>query len=388
MPRDGGDHLALCVFIDALGWQLQRRHGFLEDLLPRRAPLDTVLGYSSTCDPTILTGRMPREHGHFSFYRYDPVHSPFRGWRCLGLLPDWLTRRGRVRSALSRLGGRWLGFTGYFQLYNVPFGVLSLLDYTERRDIYQAGGINAGVPTIFDDLRARGVPFHLSDWRRPETENLARLTAAVDRGRVRFAYLYLAAMDGLLHARGTSHPEVAAKIGWYADRVRQLVDRARRRYRQVVVHVFSDHGMTDVRSVSDLMVQVDGLGARYGRDFAAIYDSTMARFWYFDESARRDITDLLARRGDGRILTRCQLAAYGCDFADGRYGEQLFLADPGVLICPSFMADRPLAAMHGYAPEHPDSVAFYGSSDPEAVAPARLDGLYDVMRGAAGLGAG
>ncbi|MBI2951474.1 hypothetical protein HYY27_05230, partial [bacterium] len=58
--------LALFVFIDAFGWEILRRRPFLDDLLKVKAPLTTVLGYSSTCDPTILTGRLPREHGHFS----------------------------------------------------------------------------------------------------------------------------------------------------------------------------------------------------------------------------------------------------------------------------------------------------------------------------------
>ena len=53
--------LRLYCFIDALGWKLAEQHGFLQDLLVTRAPLGTLLGYSSTCDPSILTGKLPRE---------------------------------------------------------------------------------------------------------------------------------------------------------------------------------------------------------------------------------------------------------------------------------------------------------------------------------------
>lgn len=59
--------LSLFAFIDAFGWKILQRNSFLEDLLPKRTPLETVLGSSSTCIRTILTGLMPREHGHFSF---------------------------------------------------------------------------------------------------------------------------------------------------------------------------------------------------------------------------------------------------------------------------------------------------------------------------------
>ena len=89
--------LSLFVFVDALGWELLEQYPFLEDVLTTRAPLGTIFGYSSTCDPTFLTGKMPREHGHFAFYFYDPKNSPFRFYRLFNLLPRSLTRRGRVR---------------------------------------------------------------------------------------------------------------------------------------------------------------------------------------------------------------------------------------------------------------------------------------------------
>ena len=63
-------NLSLFVFIDAFGWEIQKRFPFFEGLLPYRFPLDTIFGYSSTCIPTILTGKLPREHGHFSFFRF------------------------------------------------------------------------------------------------------------------------------------------------------------------------------------------------------------------------------------------------------------------------------------------------------------------------------
>jgi hypothetical protein len=39
--------------------------------------VQTVFGYSSTCDPTIITGKAPQDHGHFPFFYYNPDLSPF-----------------------------------------------------------------------------------------------------------------------------------------------------------------------------------------------------------------------------------------------------------------------------------------------------------------------
>jgi hypothetical protein len=53
----------------------------------------------------------------------------------------------------------------------------------------------------------------------------------------------------------------------------------------------------------------------------------------------------------GRLLDSNQLRAFGCHFPDGAYGRDIFLVNPGVLIVPSFMGARRIAAMHGYHPE-------------------------------------
>ena len=94
--------LTLCVFIDALGWEIVRNRPFLQDALPTRTPIETVFGYSCTCGPTILTGKMPREHGHLAFWSYAPERSPFTDMTMLAALPKTLTSKGWVRRLLSR----------------------------------------------------------------------------------------------------------------------------------------------------------------------------------------------------------------------------------------------------------------------------------------------
>lgn len=371
--------LSLFVFIDAFGWEISKQHPFLDDFLTARAPLGTLLGYSCTCDPTILTGKLPQDHGHFSFFFYNPAGSPFSMCRFLNLLPKSITRRGRVRHLMSRFVRRWLGYTGYFQLYNMPFHHLPLFDYSEKRDLYYPGGINAGCPTIFDHLRDNHIPFHLSDWRLPETENLKSLELSLQQGQIKLAYLFLADMDALLHAQGTGSPAVGEKIAWYERRLRAILEAAQRHYDPIHLFVFSDHGMTDVQESCDLIARIDSLGLRFGTDYAAVYDSTMARFWFLREPARDLISQALQAEPLGRILTREQLSEYGCYFPDHKYGELFFLMDPGVLICPSFMGETMLAGMHGYDPDHKDSLAMVASNASTPL-PQSLAQICDLMK--------
>lgn len=371
--------LVLGTFIDGFGWEILKQQSFLDDVLTVKRPLGTVLGYSSTCVPTILTGKLPREHGHLSFFLYGPQDSPFSGLRALRFLPRFITRRGRVRRWLSRFIGWRLGYTGYFQIYNVPFEYLPLFDYSEKRDIYRQGGINGGVPTLFDFMRDRDIPHHVSDWRVSEEENLESLVSALEEGEVEFAYLYLAAMDALLHAEGTASPRVAEKVAWYDRHLRRVLEVAAENYDEVRLFIFSDHGMTDIEETCDLMQQIDRLPYKFGRDYVAMYDSTMARFWFFDDGARDEIRRVLAGEDRGEILSEESLAEYGCDFDDARYGDLFFLLKPGVLLCPSFMGEKPMAGMHGFWPEDKDSLAMFASNVEPSSYPNRLDDLYGLL---------
>jgi hypothetical protein len=96
----------------------------------------------------------------------------------------------------------------------------------------------------------------------------------------------------------------------------------------------------------------------------AFFDSTFARFWWRTSAARPAVLAALAQEPRGRWLSAEDLAREGADFADHRYGDDLFLLDPGVLMVPSFMGLAPVAAMHGYDPAHPDMAGVLAANRP------------------------
>ena len=376
--EDGAGRVSLVVFIDALGWEVLRGRRFLEDELPWRQPVRSVLGYSSACVPSILTGLEPRDHGQWSFFFCSPETSPFRSLRALRHLPRRITERARVRGWLSKLVARLHGFTGYFQLYQLPFEHAHEFDYCEKKDLFAPGGIN-GSPTVFDRLRERGIPFHMSDWRRDETHNLDSLKSDLASGQVRFAFVYLAALDGALHEVGKAHPDITRRIAAYEASLREVLEIARRQYGEVRLSVISDHGMADVVREEDLQASLSRLPYQFGRDYVVALDSTMARFWFRNEGARTAITGLLSGLDWGRSMPRDELAALGCDFGASRYGELIFLTDPGVVITPSHMGRTAPRGMHGYHPDHPDSDAVLLSSHEPRLKPSTIRSFHELM---------
>lgn len=370
------------IFADALGWEIASRRGFATSLLPVRSRCETLLGYSSTCDPTILTGTLPKDHGHFSFFVKAKGNSPFGGLRTFGALPEAIAGHHRVRNKISKMLARRLGYTGYFQLYSVPFSKLPYLDYSEKRDIYEKDGINGGQATIFEHWNASGKAWARSDWRRPDPENIAHARALIDKGDVELLYLFTARLDAVMHKYGTEHSETDAAFQQFESDLTSIADLASRRYRETRIHLFSDHGMANVHACSDLLLRWNKLGWKYGRDYIAVWDSTMARFWFHNETIRMEAEQWLRSQPDGEVLDDSRLDGYGCLFPDRRYGELFYLLPSGSLFVPSFLNQRKVTAMHGYAPEHPDSAAAWMSNVETAPVEALAD-IFPVMKSAA-----
>jgi hypothetical protein len=308
---------------------------------------------------------------------HDPKNSPFRSLKALQWLPNFITGRRRVRTLLSKFVKVQLKFRGYFDLYNIPFRYISLFDFTEKKSPLKPGGMNRGT-NIFDHLVNQGIPYHVSDPARTEEANLQALIQDITTEQIDFAFLYWPNLDGLMHHVGNNSPEVPAKLAAYEEMLGRLMSKARAHYEQVRLYVFSDHGMANCDRHLDLRAKIDALGLRMGQDYAVVYDSTMARFWFFHERARRLVTECLEEVPEGEILTDAELTDLGTLFPDRYFGELIFLVEEGTLIVPSHMGERPIRAMHGYHPDAPHSQASLLSNQPDI--PAGITAIPDMYR--------
>src|SRR3954471_16983784 len=369
--------LPLFVFIDACGWEIIKDDPFARRFAPHRRPLRSVLGYSSACIPSILSGRYPSEHRNWSYFVYDPKNSPFRSLRPLRWLPNAVTGRRRVRRLLSRIAKARLNFKGYFDLYNIPFKHIDKYDFTEKKNPLQPGGMNRG-PNIFDFLTEKHIPYHVSVPTRPEAENLEALLTDIRAEAIDFAFLYWPELDGLLHRVGNDSPEIPARLRAYETAITKLMSVAREHYEEVRLYVFSDHGMANCDVHLDLRAQIDALGYKPGVDYAVVYDSTMARFWFFNDRARQAITEKLEETPQGEILSDAELNDLGCLFSDRYFGELIYLVEEGTLIVPSDMGERPIRAMHGYHPDAPHSYASLLTNHTDV--PAGISAIRDMYK--------
>ena len=360
------------LLVDALGWELAGRTPGLADGFAYRRRLETVLGFSSGALPTIFTGRPPAAHGRFLMYRRARGDTPFSGFEWLRLLPARAQRSWRLTRLLTRAVER-RGVRGYFNLYEVPRPLLAEFDLAERDDIFAPGGLPGD--SLWDVLARRSIPWRGWNWRGREEDHLAALEDLLERGDERFLFCYTADLDDLLHREGSEGPGVQARLARYRELFQRLRAVAAARGDELWLYLLSDHGMVDVTRTVDMMGTLATLPWRWPRDYLAFFDSTMARFWWRERHARESVRAALCATGAGRWLEPSALEAGGALFPDHAYGEDIFLLDPGVLMLPSFMGSRPVRAMHGFDPAHPDMAALLWSSRP---VPDRVRGLLDV----------
>jgi len=374
----------LFVLIDALGWQVIQGRNFLSDILPHRAPLRTVLGYSSAAIPTILTGVPPATHQHWNLFYYDPTGSPFRWLRHFRFLPDALLDHRVTRRLLKEMGRRWLGLGPLFECCVSP-RILHLFNWVEKRNIYGRRGI-VGAPSIFDRLAEAGIPYHVYSYHDGSDDAVLRRAAQdIETGDGTFFFVYLSEMDAFLHYHRGDPDKVAAQLASYELRLRALFATARKVDPEVSLTVLSDHGMTPIRAKYDLLAEIGGLGLRMPDDYLAVYDSTMARFWFFSNQARDKVTAALRALRCGRIVTDAELERLGVLFPDGRYGQLVFLLDPGCLFSRSDFNGQGWspAAMHGYHPDDPDSEGIFLANRPPARAVRAIGDVFACMQDAA-----
>jgi hypothetical protein len=367
------------VFIDALGWKQAEKYGFLKDLLPNRRKIEMQFGYSCTAIPTILSGERPSVHGHLAFYDYAPEKSPFKKMRYLApfLKPRSFWRRGRVRNQLSKLIKKLYGFTGYFQLYGVPVERLPKLDYCEKTDLFVSGGL-APVKNLADVWGEQGLRYHISNWRLPEAENFRVAADLFRKGEIDRAFVYSAAFDALQHDNVGRDDVLAPKVEKYAESIRSLHAALAEGGRPFELTVFSDHGMTPLRGTADAPAALAKTGLVWGEDYASAIDSTMARFWWLKPTAERKVRSAMDGL-PGRWLTDEEMRYHGIWRDDRKFGDAIFLAEPGVQFVPSDMGVKPLNGMHGYDPADEDSQACWLSTEPVPAGVERVCDYFKIM---------
>jgi predicted AlkP superfamily pyrophosphatase or phosphodiesterase len=237
-----------------------------------------------------------------------------------------------------------------------------------------------GAPSIFDEADKDGIKFRVYSYHESsDTEILQRAESDVKDSDATFFFVYLCEMDMFLHLHCKEPEKIAEKLDWYEKRLERLFAMVQKIDPDARLMVTADHGMTPVENRYDLLGVLEPLGLRMPEDLLAVFDSTMARFWFFNDRARAAVCNALQNLPCGRWLTDEELKQSGVFFADRRFGELIYLLHPGWLMSRSDFngAGWMPSGMHGYQPDDRYSDAIFLASHHPGFA---METIADVHR--------
>jgi hypothetical protein len=353
----------VCVLVDAFrhdyldSW----RAPFLASLAERSsaARMRPILGYSDSIRATIFTGAYPDQHGYWMEYCFRPgagAFSPLERLSALDRLPSDFLRRGvkfGLSSTIVRALARRRGY-GHLSLRHFPFRALDCFDWTLRGSMSDPGGL--GLPTIFDELTAAGVPWSYLDSSKSTRSALLRAAGELEPD-TRFVFVYLHPIDMASHLVGLDSPIFWRAVQRTDALAERVVDCIGRRIGEPELVVFSDHGMSSV----DRLVSYPELWLHpaFPTRFCFALDATMVRLWWLDgdPDLREQVRGLVRAKGPGRFLSRSELSGLHLEFDNRLYGDEIYLLEPPVAIFPNFHSMLRPKAMHAY---HPDGLDQHG----------------------------
>jgi hypothetical protein len=374
---------ALFYFVDGFAWDyLNARAGHFTatDWLQAR-PLETVLGYSSSIVPVLISGKLPAQTGIWTeYYRDDRRPS------AIGAVARRASAVGTPLNMARLVAFRFARKAGWQGAHRLRIP-LELSHHFRRHsiDYMRMPPCALPVPTIVDVCAGHGLRMSFSFIGGEKDAADALAAARRDVDDVDVFFLYDCTVDHAGHAHGPN----ATVLGPYLDRVAATLGGMRdivEPKNSLETLVFSDHGMTAVERSFDIFSALQPL--RIGRDFLAFPDSTFARFWYQSEQARKQVRDALCD-APGSFLTEAEAVRYGVPYPDDRYGEDVLIADEGVVFHPSYISPSffrtsfPDQGMHGYRPEarSADGVVLYSGSVLEGELASRVPAaaVFELM---------
>ena len=349
------------IYLTGAGWHILKEHGFLDKYCKHQFPITAQLGCSHAAISTTLTGVFPDKHGHFSSYYFK--------------------KSGTAADTAQRLYYKIKGRnSGYFGKYSIPLRNLNYFLQANHCEKNLVPGCFAPLTSIVDLVNEKKIANIIANTAGSSPiQTLKSLRCRLENESVDFAFIQIDELDSILHHSPHNFQKIDNKLRRYERQIKKIIAVGDSISSRFNLTVLSGHGMTFSPQTINVKKKIDSLGMDYGYDFHAVYDPTMARFWFKDKFTKSIILDKIKELRHCRVITDEEKKSFGINFPDQRYGETIVLAEPGFQISPNDVLSRPLSGMHGYDPNHSDSLGACLSTKAVNPAPSQVKDFFTIM---------
>ena len=349
----------LFVLVDALksNYVNEDNMPFLYSLLSDNYFVKEIIPCSGFCERSeIFSGKDGYETGNFTAIGYIPEGSPYKNKRCILRLFHYFEK---INSNFTRrLFGKWRVLNRVpLKAYRIPFTSLDKFALTE-----DGTEKIAQYDDIFDLLNKKHLTYCL-DAFTSLSDIEPRLKCSLDEyvttsinKSVDFVPIYIGVIDSVGHTYGSDISKIKPYLRQVDGQLEKYYNVAKSK--GYAFSVLGDHGMVPVNKSVDVMRIVNTTGLKLSKDYEVFYDSTIARFWFYNHRSEKQIRCLLEKvlLEDGFIVDTSNSEKYRINLdlkaQDGKpiYGDLLWCAHPGVLISPDYFHSKESkeSGMHGY----------------------------------------
>jgi len=333
-------------------------------------------------DAAYIAGLYPEEANGGAQFWYDPGGSPFSflggSSRVLNLLPDLPERA--LRRLIKRIAMRRYP-SPTLSTARAPFHLLKYFSFPMQCRMDEPRFVKSDA--VFDHLLKAGRRwiYHGSPNHKVDLYSVIKRVEQELFPGIEFAFFHVGDLDRAGHRYGPDSQVIKEILQKIDKGIKRIWEIAKKCFEEGHLVIMGDHGMMEVRRHLDIWSELKKLPVRLEKDYLMFLDSTMARFWFFSKKAEELITDLLNNIDNGHILSQGEKDKYHLNYSHNKFGDIIFLVDPGVLIFPNFYQKRKsVKGMHGYAPETPEQQSALLIHSPKVKYPKRFEEPVDMRR--------
>jgi len=159
--------------------------------------------------------------------------------------------------------------------------------------------------------------------------------------------IYIHQLDGVGHKYGPESYETKGVLSRIDQFIQEFIGAFSGE--SMSICVFGDHGMAPVKKHFDLISLLKKLPLKLHIDYIYFIDSVFARFWIFNNNAKKVLLEFLHGITYGTLINLEEAKHYNINYKDNRFGDIIFWAKDYVEFFPNFWnISVPSKGMHGY----------------------------------------
>lgn len=344
----------LSIFADGVRHDSIKYMPFANSL--NSVPLETVLGYSITCHPSMYTGVYPAKHkiafhwvkgkkknGPYTFLSYFPDFFPFSNAYLQAILSHLYSKLFLKKKASP--------FMGYGKILNLPMKFWNQIDINEFKYWDDDNYINEDIKTIFELVRKNNLRTHVSNMHKP---NLGKLNSVktVNPNDFDWVYYFIGESDHISH-EFTQHSKEGQE---FLVKLDDFIKAEYNKFEEVYgkdgfdFMFWSDHGHITIDKQIDLYEFFKNQNVSLNKTFHLV-DSTTARFWPKNENDRKEIIKVMAKIPEVSLVSNKDYDKFHLSNDTNLYGELFYYLKGGVVFIYTIHGfGKMTKSMHGYHP--------------------------------------